>query len=51
LAHEAGDQIKAMIANVRKSLDSILANAPELPKIERWPTVFSNTEMSLKEGC
>jgi uncharacterized protein YegP (UPF0339 family) len=49
LAHEAGDQIKAMIANVRKGLDSILANAPQLPKIERWPTVFSNTEMSLKE--
>ncbi|SDI15782.1 transposase, partial [Nitrosomonas sp. Nm132] len=49
LAHEAGDQIKAMIANVRKGLDSILANAPQLPKIERWPTVFSNTEMNLKE--
>lgn len=39
LAHEAGDHIKAMIANIRKGLDSILANAPQLPKIERWPTL------------
>ncbi|SDZ19501.1 hypothetical protein SAMN05421754_10911, partial [Nitrosomonas sp. Nm58] len=39
LAHEAGDQIRAMIANIRKGLDSILANAPQLPKIERWPTL------------
>lgn len=36
LTHAAGDQIKAMIANVRKGLDTILANAPQLAKSERW---------------
>ena len=36
LAHAAGDQIKSMIANVRKGLDHALANAPQLPKAERW---------------
>ena len=32
LVHEAKDEIKAMIANVRKGLDSIRATAPQLPK-------------------
>lgn len=36
LSHVAGDQIKAMVANVRKGLDTILAAAPQLPKVERW---------------
>ena len=36
LTHAAGDQIKAMIANVRQGLDTILAAAPQLPKSERW---------------
>ena len=36
LIHAAGDQIKAMIANVRKGLDTVLAIAPQLPKPERW---------------
>lgn len=36
LNHAAGDQIKAMIANVRKGLDYVLATAPQLPKAERW---------------
>lgn len=36
LSHAAGDQIKAMIANVRKGLDQVLANAPQLPKADRW---------------
>ena len=31
-----GDQIKAMVANVRKGLDVILATAPQLTKPERW---------------
>ena len=39
LTHEAGDQIKTMISSVRKGLDFILANAPQLPKVERWPTL------------
>lgn len=39
LTHEAGDQIKTMISRVRKGFDLILANAPQLPKIERWPTL------------
>ncbi len=30
LTHAAGDQIKAMIANVRRGLDTILATAPQL---------------------
>ena len=36
LTHGASDQIKAMIANVRKGLDTILATAPQLTKPERW---------------
>lgn len=36
LTHAAGDQIKAMIANVRKGLDTILATAPQLTKPDRW---------------
>jgi hypothetical protein len=36
LTHEAGDRIKAMIANIRKGLDHVLASAPQLPKTERW---------------
>jgi hypothetical protein len=37
LTHEAGDQIKTMISRIRKGFAFILANAPQLPKIERWP--------------
>jgi hypothetical protein len=36
LTHAAGDQIKAMIANIRMGLDHVLANAPQLPKTDRW---------------
>ena len=36
LLHAAGDQIKAMIANVRKGLETILATAPQLPQAGRW---------------
>jgi hypothetical protein len=36
LTHAAGDQIKAMIANIRKGLDHIRATAPQLPKANRW---------------
>ncbi len=36
LSHVAGDQIKAMVANIRKGLDHVLANAPQLPKADRW---------------
>lgn len=36
LSHAAGDQIKAMIANVRKGLDHVLVNAPQLLKADRW---------------
>jgi hypothetical protein len=39
LTHAAGGQIKAMIANVRQGLDTILAAAPQLPKTERWPAL------------
>ena len=36
LTHAASDQIKAMIANIRKGLDPIRATAPQWPKAERW---------------
>lgn len=36
LMHGAADQIKTMIANVRRGLDVVLANAPQLTKPERW---------------
>ena len=36
LMHGAAEQIKTMIANVRKGLDVVLANAPQLTKPERW---------------
>lgn len=36
LTHAASDQIKAMIATIRKGLDHIRATAPQLPKPERW---------------
>lgn len=36
LTHAAGDHIKAMIANIRMGLDTVLASAPQLNKPERW---------------
>lgn len=39
LSHAAGDRIKAMIVNVRKGLDQVLASAPQLPKANRWPAL------------
>ena len=39
LTHVAGDQIKAMIANIRKGLDHVLASAPQLTKPDRWPAL------------
>lgn len=36
LTHAATDQIKTMIANVRKGLNTVLATAPQLTKPERW---------------
>lgn len=36
LTHAAGDLIKTMVTNVRKGLDTILATAPQLTKLERW---------------
>ena len=36
LTHAAGDQIKTMIANVRKGLSTVLATAPQLTKPECW---------------
>ncbi|MDH5553372.1 MAG: hypothetical protein OEX82_08590, partial [Nitrosomonas sp.] len=36
LTHQSGSKIKAMIANIRKGLDYILPNAPQLPKADRW---------------
>ncbi|MBN8448875.1 MAG: transposase, partial [Candidatus Accumulibacter sp.] len=39
LSHAAGDQIKAMIASIRKGLDQVRASAPQLPKAGRWPAL------------
>jgi len=39
LNHAAGDLIKAMIANVRKGLDTLGATTPQLSKAERWPAL------------
>ncbi len=36
LMHGAGDQIKAMIANIRQGLEQVRATAPQLPKLGRW---------------
>ena len=36
LSHGAGARIKEMIANIRAGLDHVLANAPQLPTIDRW---------------
>ena len=36
ITHAASAQIKTMIANVRKGLDSVRATAPQLTKPERW---------------
>lgn len=36
ITHVAGEQVKSMIANIRKGLDHILQAAPQLPKQERW---------------
>lgn len=39
LSHAAGDQIKAMITNIRKGLGHVLAITPQLQKASRWPTL------------
>ncbi len=39
LTHAAGDLIKAMMANVRAGLDTLIATAPQLKKTDRWPAL------------
>lgn len=39
LTHEAGSMIKSMIVNIRAGLDYVLSNAPQLPKMDRWPAL------------
>jgi hypothetical protein len=36
LTHGCADQVKAMIANVRKGLNFVISSAPQLTKPERW---------------
>jgi hypothetical protein len=36
LSHAAGDQIKAMIASIRKDLDHVPATSPQLLKAGHW---------------
>ncbi|MDH4216153.1 MAG: transposase [Gallionella sp.] len=40
ITHVAGDQIKSMIANIRKGLDHIRETAPQLPKLECWRSLI-----------
>jgi hypothetical protein len=40
LTHAASDQIKTMITNVRKGLDTVLASAPQLTKADRWKALM-----------
>ena len=40
LTHAASDQIKTMIANVRKGLDTVLAIVPQLTKTARWKALM-----------
>jgi hypothetical protein len=39
LNHQSNNKIKAMNANIRAGLDTILSNTPQLPKAERWPAL------------
>jgi Transposase DDE domain group 1 len=36
ITHEAADQIKRLVANVRAGLSHVLKNAPQLNKTQRW---------------
>jgi Transposase DDE domain group 1 len=40
ITHVAGDQVKSMIANIRKGLDHVLQAAPQLSKPERWKSLL-----------
>jgi hypothetical protein len=46
LTHAADDQIKAMIARIRKGLDHIRATAPQLAKLERWRALIRHCNVS-----
>ncbi len=39
LFHAGGDQIKAMIASIRRGLGPVRATAPQLPKAGGWPAL------------
>lgn len=41
LTHACADQVKSMIANVRKGLAMILESAPQLPKPDRWKALVN----------
>jgi hypothetical protein len=36
ITHEAASQIRRLVANVRRGLQHVQANAPQLPNAERW---------------
>ena len=40
ITHAADNQVKSMIANIRKGLDHILQTAPQLPKQDRWKSLI-----------
>lgn len=39
ITHAAGEQVKSMVANIRKGLDHIMQTAPQLPKLDRWKSL------------
>jgi hypothetical protein len=51
LTHAAGHQIKSMLANVRKGLDTILATAPHLTKPERWKALVRYIVQKILEAA
>lgn len=51
LTHAAGDEIKSLVANVRKGLDTVLATAPQLTKLERWRALVRYIVMKIIEAA
>lgn len=51
LTHATDDQIKAMIANVRKGLDYVMITAPQLTKPERWTALVRYIVAKIMAGA
>ena len=51
LTHAAGDQIKSLVANVRKGLDTLITTAPHLTKPERWKALVRYIVQKILEAA